>query len=200
MSVVKVDVIRSRVAVTIDGVDYNSRTDAAKALVAAGKSVSEAAKMAGCTTATVYSVTKGAAGVANRRAKYRILSLAKTGKKTASEIATRVGVSTPKVVSLLKKSGLVVPTKEALAKLKSSANAVKESEAKVKADAKAAKKAAKAAAKATEPTKPTKTKKVKKVSEVVEPIVTDEMFTGVIDNDQDAMEAAMADMAIEAKV
>ena len=197
MSVVKVDVIRSRVPVTIDGVDYTSRTAAAVALVAAGKSVSEAAKIAGCTQATVHANTNGKEKVNAWRRKNRILSLAKTGKKTASEIATRVGVSTPKVVSLLKKSGLVVPTKEALAKLKSAANAVKESEAKVKADAKAAKKAAKAAAKATEPTK---TKKVKKVSEVVEPIVTDEMFTGVIDNDQDAMEAAMADMAIEAKV
>lgn len=105
-------VVRKRVAVTVDGVEYKSRSAAAIALVDAGKTLSEAAEATGMTYQTVYSVTKGADKVKVRRTKYRILSLGKRGKKTASEIAKKVGVSTPKVVAILKKSGVVIVSKD----------------------------------------------------------------------------------------
>jgi len=175
-TVVKVDMIRTRIAVTIDGTEYRSRTEAAKALVASGKSLSETVKIIEAATGktmtyqTVYSVTKGAEKVAHRRTHYRILSLGKSGRKTASEIANKVGVSTPKVVSLLKKAGIVVLTKEAQAKLV--------------ADVKAKKDAAKPV-KTPKAKKSTKTPRAKKVTEPV------------WDGDDPERAAAMADMASE---
>ena len=120
----------SKVSVTIDGVDYKSRTEAAKALVAAGKSLKEtvdAITKAGVsmTYQTVYAVTKGAEKVAARRTRYRILNLGKSGRRTASEIAKKAGVSTSKVVALLKKNDIAIVTKEGRAKAKAAAKVAK---------------------------------------------------------------------------
>jgi len=167
--------VRSRLAVTIDGVEYKSRTEAAKALVAAGKSLSETATAVNMTYQTVYSVTKGAEKVKVRRAKYRILSLGKSGRKTAGEISKKVGVSTSKVVSILKKAGIEILTKEA--------------KAKAEAEKTTTKKAPKAK----------KTSKAKKEQPVIVPVeeVATEIEATEIPADESAMEAAMADMANE---
>jgi len=100
-------------SLTIDGVQYKSRTEAAKALVAAGKTLSEAAEATGMTYQTVYANTKGAEKVATRRAKYRVLAMGKSGKRTAGEIAKKCGLSASKVVAILKGAKITVVTKEA---------------------------------------------------------------------------------------
>jgi len=105
-------------SLTIDGVQYKSRTAAAKALVAAGKTLAEAAEATGCTYQTVYANTKGADKVNVRRAKYRVLAMGQTGKRTASEIAKKVGLNVSKVVAILKGARISVVTKEAKAAAK----------------------------------------------------------------------------------
>lgn len=110
-------------SVTIEGVEYKSRTDAAKALVAAGKTLTEAADATGMTYQTVYANTKGADKVGKRRARYRVLSMGKSGKRTASDIAKKTGLSVSAVVSLLKKNGVVVVTKESKAAAKAAKKA-----------------------------------------------------------------------------
>lgn len=99
--------------VTIDGVEYKSRTEAGKALVAGGMGLKEAAAKVGTTYQTIYANTIGAEKVRIRRAHYRILSLGQRGRKTAGEIAKKVGMSTSRVVALLKKNGIAVVTLEA---------------------------------------------------------------------------------------
>jgi len=99
-------------SVKIEGVEYKSRTAAAKALVAAGKTLAEAAEMTGMTYQTVYANTKGSDKVAGRRAKYRVLALGRKGKRTASEIAKKTGMSVSKIVAMLKKNGIAIVTKE----------------------------------------------------------------------------------------
>ena len=108
----------SRKEVTVGTVVYASRSDAAKALVESGKTLTETVNIlneagAGMTYQTVYAVTKGAEKVKVRRAKYRILTLGKAGKKSAGEIAKRCGVSTSKVVSILRKAGIATVTAKA---------------------------------------------------------------------------------------
>lgn len=110
--------------VTFNGVEYKSPLAAAKVLVAEGKKPSEAVKIldeAGIKISpqSVYAYTSGAEKTNARRAKYRILSMGKTGKKTPSEIAERTGTSTNKVVAMLKKASITIVTKEALAKAES---------------------------------------------------------------------------------
>jgi transposase len=112
---------RAKQAVEIEGVKYESRTAAAKALVASGKSISETAKLTGVTYQTVYAYTKGGDKTATRRARYRIIALGKAGRKTVGEIASKVGVTTSKVVALLKKEGIKAMTKEEAAKLSAKA-------------------------------------------------------------------------------
>jgi len=171
----KSKVVRSRLAVTVDGVEYVSRTACAKALVAAGKSLSEAASLSGMTYQTVYSVTKGAEKVAGRRANYRIVDLGKSGKRSAGEIAKKVGVSTSKVVAILKKAGVAVVSKEAVEKNKPA----EKSEPVVKKSVK-------------------KNKKVKlKVDEVpltLQQVIAEEIVDLSTEDDL-AMQAAMADMS-----
>jgi DNA-binding CsgD family transcriptional regulator len=105
-------------SVTIDGVDYKSPTAAAVALVAAGKTISEAAAATGITYQTVYANTKGAEKAAARRVGYQVLALGKRGKRSPSEIAKKTGMSVPKIVAMLKNAGIVVVTKEAKAAAK----------------------------------------------------------------------------------
>jgi DNA-binding CsgD family transcriptional regulator len=100
-------------SVTIEGVEYKSRTAAARALVESGKTLSEAAAATGMTYQTVYANTKGLEKVNTRRAKYRVLALGRKGKRSASEIAQKTGMSVPRVVALLKKNSIVIVTKEA---------------------------------------------------------------------------------------
>ena len=156
--------------VTIDGVQYKNPTVAAKALVAAGKTLSEAAEATGISYQTVYANTKGEDKVKVRRAKYRVLAMGKSGKRTASEIAKKVGLNVSKVVAILKGAKITVLTKEA-----------------------------KAAAKATKSGKVPKAPKVKKsVDEVpLTPvqIQAEEDMVDEIPEDVEAAAQAMADMA-----
>lgn len=99
-------------SVTIDGVQYKNPTKAAIALVAAGKSLSEAAKATGISYQTVYANTKGADKVGARRSRYRVLAMGKTGRRTASEIAKKVGLNVSKVVAILKGAKITIVTKE----------------------------------------------------------------------------------------
>lgn len=101
----------SKQSVVIEGVTYESRTAAAKALVANGVSLAEASRLTGMTYQTVYANTKGADKAAARRITYRILGLGESGRHAASEIAKRSGVSTSKVVSLLKKHNISIVKK-----------------------------------------------------------------------------------------
>lgn len=151
-------------SVTIEGVQYKSRTEAAKALVAAGKTLSEAASATGMTYQTVYANTKGADKVNQRRAKYRVLAMGKSGKRSPGEIAKKVGLNVSKVVAILKGAKITVVTKAAKAESK-----------------KATKKAPKQ--------KVTKPENVIDVPEAVAPAQDSE----IPENDE-AMAAALADM------
>ena len=111
--------------VTIDGVQYKSRVAAGKVLVANGMSLGDAAEKVGCTYQTLYANTKGADKVNVRRAKYRVLTMGQTGKRTASEIAKKVGLNVSKVVAILKGAKITVVTKEAKAKAAKTAKAGK---------------------------------------------------------------------------
>jgi len=168
-------------SVTIEGVEYKSRTEAAKALVASGKTLAEAAAATGMTYQTVYANTKGAEKVNKRRAKYRVLSLGRGGKRTSGEIAKKTGLSTSAVVAMLKKAGIAIVTKDSRA----------------------------AAVKATKKTAKNSRQKVVKpenVIDVPEPVVDEVPTTPVqvqvedelgdeIPADDVAMAAALADMA-----
>ena len=125
-----------RQSVTIDEVVYDSRSDAAKALVAAGKPLAEVAKTVGMKYQTVYAVTKGAEKVAARRVNYRSISLAKTGRYTAHQISERVGISKAVLNKVLSDAGLTCPTAKELAAVQKAAQASVEP---VKAEKKKAK-------------------------------------------------------------
>lgn len=112
-------------SVTIDGTTYASPTKAAIALVASGKTIAQAASATGITYQTVYANTKGAEKAAARRVGYQALALGKRGKRTASEIAKKTGMSVPKIVAMLKNAGIVVVTKEAKAAAKAAKEAAK---------------------------------------------------------------------------
>ncbi len=121
-------------SVTIDGVEYGSRTAAAKAIVASGKSLKETVeilKANGCevTYQTVYANTIGLDKVTARRAHYRILSLGRKGRRTVGEIAKKVNMSTSKVVALLKKNGIAVVTNDTKAAVKAAKKSAKAPEA-----------------------------------------------------------------------
>ena len=156
--------------VVIDGVEYKSRVAAGKALMANGMSLGAAAEKVGCTYQTMYANTKGLEKTGKRRAKYRVLALGKTGKRTSGEIAKKTGLSVSAVVAMLKKNGIAIVTKEAKA---------------------AAKKAAK-------PAKAPKAPKAPKVDEVpLTPaqVTAEENLADDIPMDAAAEMAAMADMA-----
>ena len=161
-------------SVKIDGVQYKSRTEAAKAMVAAGKTLAEAAAATGMTYQTVYANTKGAEKVATRRAKYRVLAMGKSGKRTASEIAKKVGLNVSKVVAILKGAKINVVTKEA------------------KAAAKAAK-----SGKAPKAPRAPKAPKVDEVPLTPAQVTAEEELADEIPTDDAAAEAAAkADMAV----
>lgn len=161
-------------SVTIEGVQYTSRTAAAKALVAAGKTLAEAATATGMTYQTVYANTKGAEKVGTRRTKYRVLAMGKTGKRTAGEIAKKCGLSPSKVVAILKGAKITVLTQEA----KAATKAIKSGK--------------------TPKVKTPKTPKAvapPAVNETPTPVVVNEDLTDEIPMDAAAEAAAMADMA-----
>ena len=105
-------------SVKIDGVQYKSRTEAAKAMVAAGKTLAEAAAATGMTYQTVYANTKGAEKVNKRRVKYRVLAMGKSGNRTSGEIAKKTGLSVSAIVAILKKNSIAIVTKKAKAAAK----------------------------------------------------------------------------------
>lgn len=163
-------------SVTLNGTEYASSVKAAQDLFADGKTVSEITKIlneagSSITYQSVYAYTAGAEKTAARRAKYRILSLGKSGRKTAGDIAKRTGVSTSKVVATLKKAGIAIVSKEAIARA--------EKEAKAKKEAKKAEQKAKKDA-----------KKAKKNQEQIEEVSVDQV----------AMESAMADMEADGEL
>lgn len=112
-------------SVTIDGVQYKSRTAAAIAFVEAGKSISDAAKASGVTYQTVYANTKGKAKRAKAAARRRVIALGRKGKMTAGEIATKVGMSTSRTVAILKKAGLQVLSANEKSKLENASKTKK---------------------------------------------------------------------------
>jgi len=189
-------------SITVNGTEYTSSVQAAKALVASGKTVAEATKAlkeagSSITYQSVYAYTAGNDKTQSRRAKYRILALGKSGRQTASQIATKTGTSTSKVVAMLKKAQIEIVTKEALAKAAADAKAVKQAALDAKKAEREAAKAAKAAEK--EANKPVKAPKATKAKKAKEPVVVVEEETPVVIEDElneeeAAMALAMADM------
>jgi hypothetical protein len=110
-------VTSGRQSVTIDGVEYKSRSAAAKELINAGVSLSETAAKVGMTYQTVYAVTKGADKVAQRRIKYRAIKLGTSGKYSESMIAETVGMDQKEVRALMKANEINLPTKADLNKM-----------------------------------------------------------------------------------
>jgi len=100
--------------ITINGVNYPSKLEAAKALVANGSTVAQAAKETGISYQSVFANTKGLEKTLKRKLKYKIISMGKTGKKSPSDIAKRTGATVPLVVSILKKANITIATKEIL--------------------------------------------------------------------------------------
>jgi DNA-binding CsgD family transcriptional regulator len=175
---------------TIDGVKYDSKVKAAQALVAAGKTISETADLTGITYQSVYAYTKGMEKTQGRRARYRILALGKTGNRSPGDIAKKLNVSVPMVIALLKKNGIAIVTKEALAALKPKTE-------KVKVD----KPANTEKVKVDKPAK-VKTPKVKKEKVAVASVEFDDIPSIVesdLNNDA-AAQAAQADMATENQI
>lgn len=167
-------------SVTLNGTEYASSVKAAQDLFADGKTVSEITKIlneagSSITYQSVYAYTAGAEKTAARRAKYRILSLGKSGRKTAGDIAKRTGVSTSKVVATLKKAGIAIVSKEAIARAEKEAKAKKDAEKEAKKAEQKAKKDA---------------KKAKKNQEQIEEVSVDQV----------AMESAMADMEADGEL
>lgn len=155
---------RTGIAVKVNGVEYTSASNAARALAADGatssteiaKKINEAAGKPVITPQTVAAALDKNGKVAARHANYKAIHLAKTGKYTANQISERAEVSRSVLNKLLAEMNLKCPTKEEL---------------EAKAKAAAAEKAAKAPAKKA-PAKKTPAKKVKKVKKVekVEPV------------------------------
>lgn len=178
-------------SITIEGVKYDSKVKAAKALVAAGKSISETAEITGIKYQSVYAYTKGNDKTQARRARYRILALGKTGKRSPGDIAKRLNVSVPMVIALLKKNGIAIVTKESLA----AAKAEKAKAESVKTESVKASKSAKAK------TPKIKKEKVAVVNESVNPVDTgmpvEESDDPVIESDPVAEAAAQADIATD---
>jgi len=188
--------------ITVNGTEYKSSVQAAKALVADGKTVAEATKglkEAGCTIAyqSVYAYTAGNDKTQARRAKYPVLSLGKSGRQTASEIGKKTGLTTSKVVAMLKKAQIAIVTKEALAKAAADAKAAKQAAKDAKKAEREAAKAAKAAEKeANKPVKAPKAIKAKKVK--VEAVV--EETVPVVSEEEAAMALALADMEADGEL
>jgi transposase len=174
--------------VVIEGIEYASRTAAAKALIQAGKSLSEAAKMTGMTYQTVYANTKGLEKAAGRRVKYRILAMGKTGR-TVGEIAKKTETNSSRVVAILKKAGINVVSAKAKA---AEAKAVEGVDAPAPVKKTKAKKEKVAVAVTA---KPKKAKKEKVA--VAEAIVPEDMIQDNFQTDDAVAQEAMKDMASE---
>jgi len=104
--------------ITINGVKYSSSVKAAQALFSVGgttpthvhKTLIESGS--DITYSSVYAFTAGMEQTNIRRNKYRILNMGKTGRKTAGDIAKKTGLTTSKVISILKKAGISIKSKE----------------------------------------------------------------------------------------
>jgi hypothetical protein len=98
--------------VIIEGIEYDSRTAAARVMVASGKSLNDAAKATGMTYQTVYANTTGKDKVKSRKTAYRILSLGRSGNKTVDEIAKKTGRNVCEVINILSKNNLQIVTRD----------------------------------------------------------------------------------------
>ena len=80
--------------VVIEGTEYGSRSEAARALIAKGGfTTSQIAKMVGMTPQTVYVQTpEGMEKVKIRKAKYKTIAMATTGQYTENMISEKLGV------------------------------------------------------------------------------------------------------------
>lgn len=115
---------------TLDGVEYTSRSAAARKLLktkdADGKPLtcSAVAKIVGMSAQTVYTQTdEGIAKVTGRRMGYRAVHLAKTGNYTAQMVCDRVKIDRAILNKLLIKNSITCPNAKDLAQReKSKAN------------------------------------------------------------------------------
>jgi len=138
---------RKGVVVLVKGVEYNSASDAARALAKGGmtssseiaKVINEAAKKDVISAQTVAAALDKNGKVAARHMAYRALHLAKTGNYSANMISERVEISKAALNEILKEAGIEhLPTKEDIEKRQ------KEEAAKKPAKEKPAKKSKKA--------------------------------------------------------
>ena len=116
--------------ITINEVEYTSSVKAAQFLVNSGLTPGEATKVlnkagSSITYQSVFAYTVGAEKTKARRIKYRILNLGKSGRTSAGDIGKKTGVSTSKVVSMLRKAGIDILTKEAIVKASGNKEATK---------------------------------------------------------------------------
>lgn len=124
-----------RVEVKYEGKTYQSRSDAAKAMIADGKSLSEAAKLSGMTYQTVYAVTKGAEKVAQRRIKYRAVKLGNSGRYSEGMLAEKLNIPAGQVRKMMNENGISLPTKADLDKAAKEAAEAKAKKAEEKKEA-----------------------------------------------------------------
>ena len=136
---------RKGVVVLVKGVEYNSASDAARALAKGGmtssseiaKVINEAAKKDVISAQTVAAALDKNGKVKARHMAYRALHLAKTGNYSANMISERVEISKAVLNEILKEAGIEhLPTKEDIEK--------RQKEEAAKKPAKPAKKAKKA--------------------------------------------------------
>ncbi len=116
---------RKGVVVLVKGVEYNSASDAARALAKGGmtssseiaKVINEAAKKDVISAQTVAAALDKNGKVAARHMAYRALHLAKTGNYSANMISERVEISKAALNEILKEAGIEhLPTKEDIEK------------------------------------------------------------------------------------
>jgi len=130
----------SKQSFTHEGTEYGSRSEAARALLSQTNpetkkpyTCSEVAKIVGMTPQTVYTQTdEGKAKVAARRAKYRAINLAKTGKYTQAMICDRTKLEAGVMRKLLTEANITCPTAKELAQSQKEAEEAKAKEAEAK--------------------------------------------------------------------
>jgi predicted DNA-binding protein (UPF0251 family) len=160
---------RTGIAVTVNGTEYKSASDAARALSTGGmesstaiaKTINEAAGKPVISPQTVVAALDKNGKVKARHANYQALRLASTGKYTVNQISERAEISRGVLAKLLEGAKITCPTRDEL-------NAKAKAETEEKAAKLAAVKAAKPA-KVKKEKAPAKSKKAKKVAVVAEP-------------------------------
>jgi len=97
---------RKKGTFTYKGIEYKNRTACAVLLVEGGMSIADAARATKLTYPTVYvNVGEGKEKAHDRLVKYRTIAMAKKNRRPG-DISKRLGISVPKVNSILKKSGV----------------------------------------------------------------------------------------------